>query len=77
MKTKNTYIILLLIITNISFGQTVNIPDSEFKKFLILYSGADTNKDGEIQVTEAKNFRGDINPDGFGTNDLPMRLSST
>lgn len=70
MKNTIKIFILLLVIASSSYGQTVNIPDSDFKSYLIRFSGADTNGDGEIQVTEATNFTGDIKPDGFGINDL-------
>ncbi len=70
MKTKITYLILFLITTSASFGQIVNIPDANFKLYLVTYSGADTNNDGEIQVTEATNFTGDMEPNGFNITDL-------
>jgi Leucine-rich repeat (LRR) protein len=70
MKTKITFLILFLTITSASFGQVVNIPDSNFKSYLIQYSGADTNNDGEIQVSEATNFTGNMEPDGFNITDL-------
>lgn len=70
MKTKITFLILFLTITSASFGQIVNIPDANFKIYLIQFSGADTNNDGEIQVTEATNFTGNMEPNGFNITDL-------
>jgi hypothetical protein len=42
------------------FSQNVNIPDANFKSYLIGNSDINTNGDGEIQVSEANNFTGSI-----------------
>lgn len=44
---------LLLCMGSLSIGQTVTIPDANFKAALIA-DGVDTNNDGEIQVSEAE-----------------------
>jgi len=41
-------------------AQTVNIPDTNFKTYLVGNSAINTNGDSEIQVTEAAAFTGDI-----------------
>jgi len=63
---KNYFIILIALITTFTQAQNVNIPDANFKNALvndivvdtngdgILDSDADTNNDGEIQVSEAE-----------------------
>ena len=46
---------LLLLIIGFSINaQTINIPDPAFKAYLITNLGADTNNDGEIQLSEAQ-----------------------
>ncbi len=40
---------------------TVNIPDANFKAALVGNSSINTNGDGEIQITEATAFQGEIN----------------
>lgn len=42
------------------FSQNVNIPDANFKAYLIGNSDINTNGDGEIQLSEANNFTGSI-----------------
>ncbi|WP_298221557.1 T9SS type A sorting domain-containing protein [Flavobacterium sp.] len=50
---KKIYFILVFsLVTFIAQAQIVNIPDADFKSFL-LYAGIDTNNDNEIQVSEA------------------------
>lgn len=63
---KILYIITLLFINTISLAQIVDIPDANFKDLLVNYncvdsdgdgvyeSDADTNDDGQIQVSEAE-----------------------
>ncbi len=43
-----------------SFAQTVNIPDANFKAYLVGNSAINTNGDNEIQVSEANAFTGTI-----------------
>ncbi len=49
---KNIIVVLSLLISGIMTGQIVNIPDANFKTALLAI--ADTNNDGEIQVSEAE-----------------------
>ena len=44
----------------IGFGQNVNIPDANFKAYLVGHPGINTNGDTEIQVSEATVFSGMI-----------------
>ena len=44
----------------IGFGQNVNIPDANFKAYLVGNSFINTNGDSEIQVSEAAAFNGSI-----------------
>ncbi|MCW4469511.1 T9SS type A sorting domain-containing protein [Flavobacterium sp. MFBS3-15] len=53
---KKTLLLLLLLFTGIMQAQIVNIPDEDFKDYLLYLSGSqtiNTNNDGEIQVSEA------------------------
>jgi hypothetical protein len=52
-------LILCLTITN-CFGQNVNIPDANFKAYLVGNIDINTNGDSEIQVNEANAFSGAI-----------------
>ncbi len=61
--------ILLSIITITAFGfvanaQNVNIPDANFKAYLVGNTAINTNADTEIQVSEATAFTGAIQPSG-------------
>ena len=42
----------------IGFGQNVNIPDANFKAYLVGNTAINTNGDAEIQVSEATTFNG-------------------
>ena len=44
----------------IGFGQNVNIPDVNFKAYLVANSAINTNGDTEIQISEANIFSGSI-----------------
>ena len=50
---------LLLTITSIN-SQYVNIPDVNFKNYLVQNSLINTNGNSEIEITEANNFTGTI-----------------
>ena len=52
-------LILCLTITN-CYGQNVNIPDANFKAYLVGNTDINTNGDSEIQVSEANAFSGSI-----------------
>ena len=45
----------------ISFGQNVNIPDANFKNYLVNNTDINTNGDSEIQLIEASSYTGTIN----------------
>lgn len=65
---KKGLLLFTLIIFQISYGQTVAIPDANFKAALIA-DGVDTNNDGEIQVSEAES-RIEINVSSRGISSL-------
>ena len=54
-------LLLLLALPLFSFGQNVNIPDANFKAYLVGNKEINTNGDKEIQVSEASAFNGQIN----------------
>lgn len=53
-----------------SFAQNVNIPDANFKNYLLNHPLINTNSDTEIQVSEAVAFTGDIQANNLGISDL-------
>ncbi|MBK7807130.1 MAG: T9SS type A sorting domain-containing protein [Saprospiraceae bacterium] len=63
---KNIFILLFLVFTTLSTAQIINIPDANFKNRLLTCAicavhadgtnGADKNKDGEIQQSEAESI---------------------
>ena len=53
-------LLILLFLPFIGFGQNVNIPDANFKAYLVGNSAINTNGDSEIQVSEATAFNGAI-----------------
>ncbi|MDC1025157.1 hypothetical protein OAR04_04455 [Flavobacteriales bacterium] len=53
-------LLILLCLPVIGFGQNVNIPDVNFKAYLVGNSLINTNGDTEIQVSEATAFNGGI-----------------
>ena len=53
-------LLVLLVLPFIGFGQNVNIPDANFKKYLIDNTAINTNRDKEIQVSEASAFNSEI-----------------
>ena len=52
------------------FGQNVNIPDANFKAYLVGNSAINTNSDTEIQLGEASAFTGTIDCNGQNIYDL-------
>jgi len=54
----------------ISFGQNVNIPDANFKAYLVGEPLINTNGDSEIQVSEANSFTGTIDCNNPNISDL-------
>ena len=51
---------LLLALPLFCFGQNVNIPDANFKAYLVGNISINTNGDNQIQVSEASAFNGEI-----------------
>lgn len=59
--------------TSFGFGlnaQIVNIPDANFKAYLVGNTSVNTNADAEIQVTEATAFTGFLDCVGLGISDM-------
>jgi len=63
-------LLILLCLPMIGFGQNINIPDANFKAYLVGNSSINTNGDTEIQVSEAVNYNGSIDCDYLGIFDL-------
>ena len=53
-------LLLLLALPMVGFGQNVNIPDANFKAYLVGNKAINTNRDKEIQLSEASAFKGEI-----------------
>ena len=53
-------LLLLLALPMFYFGQNVNIPDANFKSYLVSNKAINTNGDKEIQVSEASAFNDTI-----------------
>ena len=53
-------LLLLLVLPMFYFGQNVNIPDANFKSYLVSNKAINTNRDKQIQVSEASAFNGEI-----------------
>ena len=54
-------LLIFLCLPIVGFGQNVNIPDANFKAYLVGNTAINTNGDTEIQVSEATVFNGGIN----------------
>jgi hypothetical protein len=67
---KTTLLFLSVFISANLFGQNVNIPDANFKAYLVGNTSINTNGDTEIQVSEASAFTGEINCSGESISDL-------
>ena len=63
-------LLLLLALPIICFGQNVNIPDANFKAYLVGNTNINTNGDTEIQVSEASAFNGLIYVYNMNISDL-------
>jgi Leucine-rich repeat (LRR) protein len=73
MKTTTTKTLLLTLLIGFCFSinaQNVNIPDAIFKAALLSNQMINTNQDGEIQVSEAAAYTGDIEVGGMGITDM-------
>ena len=63
-------LLILLCLPMIGFGQNVNIPDANFKAYLVGNAAINTNGDSEIQVSEANSFNGAIDCSNMNIIDL-------
>ena len=63
-------LLILLFLPMLGFGQNVNIPDANFKAYLVGNTAINTNGDAEIQVSEANAFGGAINCTNMNIADL-------
>ena len=63
-------LLILLCLPMIGFGQNVNIPDVNFKAYLVGNAAINTNGDSEIQVSEAIVFNGAIDCTNLNISDL-------
>ena len=63
-------LLLLLTLPMIGFGQNVNIPDANFKAYLLGNTAINTNGDNQIQVSEASAFNGTINCSSMNISNL-------
>ena len=61
---------LLLALPMIGFGQNVNIPDANFKAYLVGNFAINTNGDNQIQVSEASAFTDTINCSALNISNL-------
>ncbi|RBP30946.1 putative secreted protein (Por secretion system target) [Oceanihabitans sediminis] len=53
-----------------AFAQNVNIPDANFKSYLLADAAINTNNDSEISVAEAQAFSGELLINGLSISDL-------
>lgn len=65
-----TPLALLFAITVMVNAQVVNIPDPNFKAYLVGNSAINTNSNSEIEMSEAASFTGAISVHGQGISDL-------
>ena len=63
-------LLILLCLPFIGLGQNVNIPDANFKAYLVSNWAINTNGDTEIQVSEANVFNGSIHCQNLNISDL-------
>jgi hypothetical protein len=63
-------LLVLLALPFIGLGQNVNIPDANFKGYLLGNTAINTNGDTEIQVSEATAFTGTIYCQSMGISNL-------
>ena len=63
-------LLILLCLPMIGLGQNVNIPDANFKAYLVGNTAINTNGDAEIQVSEAIVFNGTIDCNNLNISDL-------
>jgi PKD repeat protein len=68
--TQMTTIAITLVLISSAKAQIVNIPDANFKSYLVGNSSININLDAEIQVSEAQSYTGTINAVGLSITDL-------
>jgi hypothetical protein len=68
--TKTLAIILLTSSSVKGIAQNVNIPDANFKAYLVGNTAINTNNDTEIQISEAQSYTGSITCTNLGISDL-------
>lgn len=61
MKILNILYVYIFTQINVIAAENVTIPDANFKAALVANKALDKNGDGEIQLSEAKNFKGELN----------------
>jgi len=59
--TTKFFTLVLFVVTCFLTAQNVHIPDPNFKAYLLAEKNINTNGDNEIQISEAKAYKGDIN----------------
>ena len=67
---KKLLLLLFTGIVGIGNAQNVNIPDANFKAYLVGNTAINTNGDAEIQVSEAAAISGEIDCNGLNISDL-------
>ena len=67
---KKLLLLLFIGIVGIGTAQNVNIPDANFKAYLVGNAAINTNGDAEIQLSEAAAFNGGINCQAMNISDL-------
>lgn len=71
MMKKNIYIVLYSLgLSTLSVAQNVNIPDANFKTYLLGNLSINTNSDTEIQVSEAAAYNGTLLCNDLAISDL-------
>ncbi|MEZ4800899.1 MAG: T9SS type A sorting domain-containing protein [Flavobacteriales bacterium] len=70
MKKTFTVSFLFLFLSVTAFSQIVEIPDANFKTYLLGNESINTNSDTEIQLSEAVAFDGTINCNGLNVSDF-------
>lgn len=63
-------LLICVLMATCIYGQTVVIPDANFKTYLVSNTNINTNGDNEIQVSEAEAYVGAIIPMGLGISTL-------
>ncbi|WP_299834080.1 T9SS type A sorting domain-containing protein [uncultured Tenacibaculum sp.] len=70
MKFKKDFLLLMLFYSTFLSAQNVDIPDNNFKKYLVENNRININMDTEISVTEAENFADEIEITNAGVTNL-------